>query len=308
MNKVLVILFIWSSFACSGSKAAVQTSQDSMIMEQKDSSKKIDSIKPNIPIEEKAPETPTEQLVLKQENTEKEQVIDSTQKESKIKNNEKVAPNIAVFDHKPWDILLSKNVQKDGTINYKAFKQNRTAFRAYLNALGKNTPKENWSKQDKLAYWLNVYNAFTVKLIIDNYPIKSIKDIKEPWDLRFFKLGNKWYTLNDVEHRILRKMNDPRIHFGINCASYSCPPLLNKAFTAKNVNQELDKLAIAFINDPKRNTISANNIVLSKIFLWFAKDFKKQGSLIKFLNKYSKIKIKTNAKKTYKKYNWALNE
>jgi len=169
-------------------------------------------------------------------------------------------------------------------------------------------PTEQWSKQDKMAYWLNVYNAYTVKLIVDNYPIESIKDIKKPWDLRFFKLGKKWYTLNDVEHRILRKMGDPKIHFGINCASFSCPSLPNKAFTGKNVNQELKKLTVAFINDPKHNTITANKIEISKIFSWFAKDFKRQGSIISFLNKYSKTTIQKNASKSFKTYDWNLNE
>ncbi len=308
MNKVLVILFICTSFACSGSKAAIQTSQASVVPQQEEISIERDSLRPNIPIEEKAPEITIEKTIPKEENKENVQELDSIQEQLKIIDKEEIKPETVAFDHTPWDIMLSKYVSNDGKINYKAFKQNRTTFRAYLKALEKNTPKESWSKQDKLAYWMNVYNAFTIKLIIDNYPVKSIKDIKEPWDLRFFKLKDKWYTLNDVEHKILRKMNDPRIHFGINCASYSCPPLLNKAFTAKNVDQELDRLAVRFINDPKRNAITENNIAISKIFLWFAKDFKKQGSLISFLNKYSKIKIKSNAKKSYKKYNWTLNE
>lgn len=213
-----------------------------------------------------------------------------------------------MLDHSIFNKLLQENVSKSGNVNYKGFINNRSVFNTYLNTLETNLPKEDWSHNEKLAYWMNVYNAFTIKLIIDNYPTNSIKDIKDAWDARFFKLGKKWYNLNEVEHKILRKMGDARIHFGINCASFSCPPILNKSFTAANVNAELEFLAKRFINDTKRNKINADKIQLSKIFQWFGKDFKTQGSLIDFLNKYSDVKINSNAKKSYLKYNWDLNE
>lgn len=222
-----------------------------------------------------------------------------------IHENSKI---IEQFDHTLFDQLLKENVSKSGDINYNGFIDYKTVFKTYLTALSESLPKKDWTKHDKLAYWMNVYNAFTIKLIIDNYPTKSIKNIKNAWDSRFFKLGNKWYNLSDIEHKILRKMNDPRIHFGINCASYSCPKLHNKAFTANNVNTELDKLTRQFINDKNRNTISKNSIQLSKIFQWYAKDFKTDGSLIDYLNKYSDIVINPNAKKSFKKYDWSLNE
>jgi hypothetical protein len=103
-------------------------------------------------------------------------------------------------------------------------------------------------------------------------------------------------------------MNDPRIHFGINCASYSCPPLQNKAFRELTVNEDLDTLTSQFINDKNRNIISEQSIILSKIFKWFSKDFKKDGNLINYLNKYSNIRIESSAKKSFKNYNWSLNE
>ncbi|MFD0963599.1 DUF547 domain-containing protein [Pseudofulvibacter geojedonensis] len=213
-----------------------------------------------------------------------------------------------VVDHSVFNKLLQENVSENGNVNYKGFINNKSVFNTYLKTLETNLPEDNWTHNDKLAYWMNVYNAFTIKLIIDNYPTNSIKDIKDAWDARFFKLGKKWYNLNEVEHKILRKMGDARIHFGINCASFSCPPILNKAFTAANVDQELDFLAKRFINDTQRNKISSDRIQLSKIFQWFGKDFKTQGSLIDYLNKYSDIKINSNAKKSYLKYNWDLNE
>ena len=170
-------------------------------------------------------------------------------------------------------------------------------------------PQENWKKEEKLAYWINTYNAYTIKLIIDNYPIKSIKDIKDPWDKQFFKIADDWYSLNQVEHKILRKFGDPRIHFAINCASFSCPPLLNKAYTGATLNETLEKQAHDFINDPVRNTITKDVVSVSKIFSWFKKDFKINGGDVKdYINRYSKVKITDQSKKGYKDYNWTLNE
>jgi hypothetical protein len=103
-------------------------------------------------------------------------------------------------------------------------------------------------------------------------------------------------------------MGDARIHFGINCASFSCPPLLNEAFTAQKVDAQLDTLSRRFVNDTQRNTITANSIEISEIFNWFAKDFKTNGSVIDFLNKYSDTPIAKNAKKRFKEYNWSLNK
>lgn len=212
------------------------------------------------------------------------------------------------LNHSAWNNLLKKHVTENGAINYKGFIKDTIQFSDYLSLLSENPPQESWTKEDKIAYWMNAYNAYTIKLIIDHYPTKSIKDINNAWDKRFFTIGNKAYNLNDIEHKILRKMNDPRIHFGINCASFSCPPLLNRAFTATNVNKELDALAHRFINDKTRNTITENSIEVSKIFQWFGKDFKTEGSLIDYLNKYSDITIKRGAKKSFKKYDWSLNE
>ncbi len=309
MKKTLLIILICLSFTCSANTRVVKNTTQPALTNNTLVRKQTDTTKTTLIIEEKAPKT-----ILKEAPVQKKEVLEITAPIKRI-DTVKSTPKISkepkkvskTLLHQPWNALLKKYVSKDGNINYKGFKQDR-AFRLYLKTLSTNMPDQNWSKNEKLAYWLNVYNAFTIKLITNNYPLKSIKEIKKPWDLRFFKLGSKWYTLNDVEHRILRKMKDPRIHFGINCASFSCPPLLNKAFTSKNVNSELEKLAISFINDPKRNKITANTIELSKIFLWFAKDFKYNGTLVSFLNKYSKITINPNAQKSYMDYNWNLNE
>ncbi len=211
-------------------------------------------------------------------------------------------------NHTAWNNLLQKHVSKQGNVNYKGLKTDHSKLRAYITYLGENTPTDIWSKEDKLVYWINAYNSMTVDLILRSYPLKSIKDIKKPWDQRLWKLGEKWYNLNEVEHKILRKMNEPRIHFAINCASFSCPPLLNEAFSTENLEQQLTQVTKVFLADSERNTIAANKIEISKIFKWFSKDFKQNGSLIDFLNQYSDIKINANAKKSYKDYNWNLNE
>ncbi len=212
------------------------------------------------------------------------------------------------IDHSQWNALLQKHVSANGKVNYKGFQKDSKQLQSYLDLLAANVPEKSWSKNAILAYWINAYNAFTVKLILDNYPVKSIKDIRDPWGKKFFTLGDKKYSLEEVEHEILRKMDEPRIHFAINCASYSCPDLLNEAFTEADLEKQLTKTAKSFINDKSKNTIMANKIEISKIFDWFAGDFKKKGSLIDYLNQYSTVKINSKAKISYKEYNWSLNE
>jgi hypothetical protein len=143
------------------------------------------------------------------------------------------------FNHDAFDSLLLAYVSKTGIVNYKGLLENKKLLDAYIGSLNNTTPTDTWTKQDNLAYWMNAYNAMTLDLILRNYPINSIKDLKKPWDQRLWKLGEKWYSLNEIEHQILRKMDEPRIHFGINCASLSCPPLLNEAFNAATVSMQL---------------------------------------------------------------------
>lgn len=212
------------------------------------------------------------------------------------------------IDHKQWNDLLQKHVSSKGNVDYKGFKKDAAALQSYLDLLAKNLPQKSWSKNSVLAYWINAYNAYTVKLILDNYPIKSIKKIDGPWDKQFFTLGNKKYSLGEIEHKILRKMNEPRIHFAINCASFSCPNLANEAYTETALDKQLETAAKSFVNDKTKNTITADKAEISSIFDWFSGDFKTNGTLINFLNKYRTTKIDKNAKVKYKEYNWNLNE
>jgi len=216
----------------------------------------------------------------------------------------------ALDAHQIWNRLLKSNVNEIGVVNYQGFAKNQAQLESYLQLLSENTPDDTWSKQEAMAYWINAYNAFTVKLILRYYPIESIMKINhgKAWDLEFIELGGKSYTLNQIEHEILRPTyQDPRIHFAVNCASFSCPILLNEAFTAENLEKLLDQQARHFINNPDKNTITADKLELSKLFKWYAEDFTKDGSLIEFLNQYSTTPINSTAKVTYKEYDWSLN-
>ena len=211
-------------------------------------------------------------------------------------------------DHKSWDRLLHSFVDENGNVDYRGFKKESETLNRYLEQLGSNTVNENWSREKKLAYYINFYNAATVKLILDNYPLASIRDINKPWDKAWIKYGGEFISLGEIEHQILRKMNEPRIHFAINCASYSCPKLLNEAYTEGKLDKQLDKATKDFVNDLSRNKISENKVALSKIFKWYKKDFENNGSLIVYLNQYLKSSINPGAKIEYLKYNWSLNE
>lgn len=225
-----------------------------------------------------------------------------------VAQNNQTAEALESFHHNLWDNLLKTHVSYDGNVNYQAIKKDKTNLDQYISLLSKNPPNDNWSKNETLSYWINAYNALTIDLIIRNYPVKSIKDIKDPWGQKLWKLGNKWYDLNEIEHQILRKMDEPRIHFAIVCASFSCPKLQNYAFTAANLENQLTESTRTFLTDSNRNIITENELKISKIFQWFTKDFKQNGSVVDFINIYTDIDINPKAKTSYLDYNWDLNE
>ena len=210
-------------------------------------------------------------------------------------------------DH-AYNKLLQKHVNSFGEVNYQAIKTDPQLLQASLELFTKTQPNKSWSQEERLAYWINAYNAFTIKLIIDNYPINSIKDLKNPWDQEFIPIGKQLMSLNQIEHDILRKMKEPRIHFAIVCASKSCPKLLNEAYTPSKLDLQLTLATEEFLSDETKNNLSVETIKLSKIFKWFSEDFTTNGSLIDFLNLYAPIEISQKAKKSYMDYNWDLNE
>ena len=304
-NTILILAAAVCLIACGGSKNAVASAPPVEVIEEK---VVIPTPVPDVP---EVPETPEVPEIPEPEPIVEEvvPVVETPEPTVETVVEPVVETKTLAFpDHNTFNQLLASNVSPQGNVNYTGFKNNWSALRAYIKDLGEHLPTDEWSKEDKLAYWMNAYNAMTVDLILRNQPLESIKDISKPWEQRLWKLGSKWYNLEQIEHQILRKMGDARIHFGINCASFSCPPLLNEAFTAARVDEQLDELSRQFVNDTKRNTITANSIEVSKIFTWFAKDFKTDGSLIDFLNKYSDTPIASNAKKKYKDYDWTLNK
>ena len=209
--------------------------------------------------------------------------------------------------HSAFNTLLKRYVTSSGRVNYSGFKSRKSDLDDYLKHLEDNPVQSSWSKNEKMAYWINLYNAATIQLILENNPKSSIKEINDekPWDKRWIKSGSKTYTLNEIENLILRpQFKDARVHFAINCAAVSCPRLMNKAFTADNLDSLLDENARWFINNSTYNSLSAKKVEISKIFDWYADDF---GNVIDYLNRYATTEIKSAAKITYKEYNWNLN-
>ncbi|MBF0432750.1 MAG: DUF547 domain-containing protein [Fibrobacteria bacterium] len=223
--------------------------------------------------------------------------------------------------HDSWDGLLQKYVA-NGLVDYEGLKANADdlqVLETYLSQLEKST-LTNWSRDQKLAFWINAYNAFTIKLILNNYPLKSIRDIKKPWKQKIWQVAGETLSLDDIEHKKLREeLKEPRIHFAIVCASIGCPDLTSKAFTVGNVEALLTERAAFFFTQKKNFYLEQkNNIVtihLSSILKWFADDFgKNQEERIAFVLKYTgdadkkKIEEAEKIKIKHIKYNWSLNK
>lgn len=215
---------------------------------------------------------------------------------------------VILLSHERWDALLQRFVSDAGKVNYKGFQANKQALDDYLQSLSTNPPKATWAKAEQMAFWINAYNAFTIKLISDHYPLKSILDLDggKTWDVKRIKIGDKMYSLNNIENDILRpQFKDARIHFAINCAAQSCPPLANHAFTSTNLEKMLEEHAKKFINNSQFNQLTGSPIKVSKIFDWYAADF---GDLVGFLNRYAVNKAAAGTKVEYLEYNWELND
>lgn len=221
--------------------------------------------------------------------------------------------------HQTFDELLQKYVNDQGMVNYKGLNQERAKLKSYLSLLEDNAPQKSWTRDQKLAYWINAYNAFTLELILRNYPLESIKDIgstikipfvNTPWDIKFINIGGEEYDLNNLEHGIIRKeFDEPRIHFALVCAAISCPKLQNRAYFPEKLEAQLSKAAKEFLANPDKNEFkSADQATLSKIFNWYGGDFNNNGTLIEYINKYAPTKLNADAKIDWKDYDWTLNE
>lgn len=224
----------------------------------------------------------------------------------------------APVDHSTFDKLLKKYVNAQGLVNYKGWKTDQAAFNQYLQFLSKNPPAATWSKAEQMAYWINAYNAYTIRLVLDHYPLQSIKDIgtkiqipfvTTPWASKFFSIGGTKMSLDNIEHGTLRKkFNDPRIHFALVCASISCPRLRNEAYTAAKLDSQLEDQGRDFLRDPTKNKPGKATAQLSKYFDWYKGDWTENGQTVaSWVNKYATTKMDNSTQISYLDYNWNLN-
>ncbi len=208
--------------------------------------------------------------------------------------------------HDGFDALLKKYVSSTGKVDYAGMATEIGALDAYLADLSSVKLSELSSSDEKLAFWINAYNAFTIKLILKNYPVKSITDLHDgkPWDVKWIALDSRTLSLNNIENDIIRPtFKDARIHFAVNCAAKSCPPLLNRAYQASYLNETLESQTKKFVNNSDYNSISTTAIKISKIFDWYAVDF---GDINAYINQYTSTDV-SNSKVSYQEYNWQLN-
>ena len=215
----------------------------------------------------------------------------------------------AVPDHSAWDQLLQQHVRPDGTVDYPGFAGDRARLQAYIQEMSTYLPDSTWERNRRLAYFINLYNALTVRLIVENYPLRSIRDLPGPWGRELVTLGKRGYSLDDIEHKVLRPMGEPRIHFAINCASRSCPPLLPHAFSEEDLDAQLEAATRAFVNNPAHNQIGPRSASLSRLFNWYRRDFEAAaGSLPAFLNPYLDTPMAPDCKIRFLPYDWGLNQ
>ena len=207
---------------------------------------------------------------------------------------------------------MKAHVSADGNVDYKGFKKDIRKFDEYLVEIREHAPMKDWTKNERKAFYINAYNAYMIKFLITKYPVKSPKDAKFSgktiWEFRMVQIGPTKYNLTQIEDNILRRMGDPRIHFAINCGAKSCPKLLNEAYMPEKLSAQLTAATKKFLSNKTHNVISPKKVKVSKIFEWYAEDFKGDNSLVKFLNKYTSVTVNNDAKVEYLEYNWALNE
>ena len=223
------------------------------------------------------------------------------------------------FSHKLFDQVLEKYVDSQGRVNYAGLKSNPGTLEAYLDLLAVNAPSDKATFQTGLAFWINAYNALTIKGVLDHYPTTSVRKIKlfgGFFSRIKFQVGGREYTLDNIEHDIIRyEFGDPRIHFALVCASIGCPILENRAFVPETLEERLDNATANFINNPEKVRLDRENRVLylSQIFEWYAEDFEDtHDSVINFISEYLPEADATflKAKEVqiqYLQYDWRLN-
>lgn len=224
--------------------------------------------------------------------------------------------NTTAVDHHNWQVILDNNLVVSGDNTLFRYAQvsdaDRKRLDRYLVKLAQLDPRQ-LNRQEQFAYWVNLYNALTVQLILDNYPLNSITQLGGlfsfgPWDQDIIAINQINLSLNDIEHRILRPIwQDKRIHYAVNCASLGCPNLMTQAFTSSNTPQLLAQAEAAFLRSDKGVAINGEQLQLSSIFDWYASDFGGKKALLNYLERFRPEITQTNKKPSYQ-YNWALNE
>lgn len=219
-------------------------------------------------------------------------------------------------NHQIFAELLTK-YNHSGEVDYAGFKREETRLDAYLEDLAKIDP-DSLARDERFAFYVNAYNAWTIKLILSGYPgVESIKDLgsffKSPWKKKFVKLDGKITTLDSIEHDILRpQFKDPRVHVAVNCASKGCPPLWGEPFSGSRLDAQLNAATRAFVNNPRFNRLEKNTLFVSSIFKWFSEDF--NDDIIGFFEQYASPKLKnaiitrrSSLEVEYLDYDWSLN-
>ena len=212
---------------------------------------------------------------------------------------------------------LLKEYVNEGVVDYQGFKNEESKLDQYLKVL-EETDSSKLSRNEQFAFYINAYNAWTIKLILSGYPgVKSIKEFgtifKSPWKKKLARIDGGMVTLDYIEHGILRpKYKDPRVHFAINCASKGCPPLRSEPYRGDVLDQQLNEMARAFINHPKRNRLEGKKLYVSSIFKWFKEDF--NDDIVGFFQEYAQGDLKKGLasnreeiKVKYLSYDWSLN-
>lgn len=221
-----------------------------------------------------------------------------------------------IVDHTLYATLLNRHLH-NGAVDYYGFQKDENVLDRYLEQLAGVDPQA-LSADEQFAFYANAYNAWTIKLILSRYPgIDSIKDLgslfKSPWKKKLARIDGQLLTLDQIEHDILRKQfGDPRVHFAVNCASKGCPPLQAVPFTGSRLDEQLDRAAREFINDPKFNRLEGDTLWVSKIFDWFSEDFDGDviGTFIKFADQPLQGRLQANKDRIrvkYLDYDWSLN-
>lgn len=234
------------------------------------------------------------------------------------------AKSAIVVDHSAWGAFLKSYAKPQGPgaatlVAYgKVSPTDKAALKAYIAKVSAIRP-QTLSRDEAFAYWVNLYNAETVALIVDAYPVKSIRDIKSgpisigPWDKKVLTIDGGALSLNDVEHKILRAyFKDNRVHFAVNCASIGCPNLRADPWTAATLNADLDAAARDYVNSPRGLSVIGGKIVASSIFQWYGKDFgASDAAILAALAKYAAPELKNRLAAARKidrfDYDWRLN-